>query len=325
MNRTRKNKYLLWIGMILTCLAVLESIFLFKQQSFASWIEEEDGIKYENEDGNYEKGFSEIDGERYYFNGDGYLQTGKFYVKKEKAYYYANKKGVIQTGMIKNKKVFYIADENGKIQTGFVEYENNRYYFNDKAELVTGWFQADDNWYYADENGIILTGFITIDGYRYYLNNDGTRVSDAVMEIEGTTYVFNSDGSVDENATAMYPVFRYLSEQRTQFGNLGKIEMNSKVQSCAILRAADLKNGYGDVQTGTVENLLKNRGIKCSGGFEFSYGGIEGYSVEQLLTDIKRDINLSEILQDASIKEVGLGVYQEGNIFYYDIIFICNE
>lgn len=325
MNRNRKNKYLLWTGIILTCLAVLESVFLFKQLSFASWIEEEDGVKYEKEDGNYAKGFSEIDGEQYYFDGDGYLLTGKFYVKKHKAYYYANKKGVIQTGIIKNKKVFYIADENGKIQTGFVEYENNRYYFNDKAELVTGWFQSGDNWYYADDKGIIMTGFITIDGYRYYLNSDGTRVSDAVIEIEGITYVFNTDGSVDENATAMYPVFQYLSKQRTESGNLGNIEMNSKVQSCAILRAADLKNGYGDTEAGTVENLLKNRGIKCTGGFEFSYGGIEGYGVEQLLTDMKRDVNLSEILQNPSIKEVGLGVYQESNIFYYDIIFICNE
>ena len=42
---------------------------------------------------------------------------------------------------------------------------------------------------------------------RYYLGEDGIRVSNAVMEIEGITYIFNQDGSVDENATAFISAF----------------------------------------------------------------------------------------------------------------------
>lgn len=323
----RNKQFLSYLGIILACLFVLCGILLFKQQSFASWVEEEDGIKYEKEDGNYATGFSEIDGCIYYFDENGYLVTGKFYAADEDAYYYANKKGVIQTGIIETKNVFYITDDNGKIKTGFVDCENKRYYFNDKAEMVAGWFKADDNWYYADDMGVIMTGFVTLDGYRYYLNSEGIRVSDTTMDIDGVTYIFNKDGSIDENATAMYPVYQYLSQQRAVNEGLERIEMNSKVQACAILRASELKNGYGTAQeaSDTVETLLKNRGVKCSGGFEFSYGGTEGYGIEQLLEDMKKDVNLSEILKEISVQEVGLGIYEEDNIYYYDIIFICGE
>ena len=325
MYRNKKN--LICAGIILAVFFAFLGILLFKQQSLASWIQEENGTKYENEDGMYATGFVEIENERYYFDADGYLVTGKFYVEDEKAYYYANKKGEIQTGVIQTKKVFYIADENGKIQIGFVEYDGKRYYFNDKAEIVTGWFKVEDNWYYADDSGVIMTGFITLEGYRYYLNSDGTRVSDTTLEIDGITYIFNKDGSVDENATVMYPVYQYLAGKRAGDGNGNGIEMNAKVQACAILRASDLKNGYSENQeeTTSVEALLKNRGVKCSGGYEFSYGGIEGYGIEQLLADMEKDINLLNVLKETSVKEVGLGFYHENNIYYYDIIFICNE
>lgn len=323
----RNKKSLMYAGIILAVFLAFFGILLFKQQSFASWIQEENGRKYEKEDGNYATGFVEIENERYYFNENGYLVMGKFYVEDEKAYYYADKKGVIQTGVIKTKNGFYIADGNGRIQTGFVEYNNKRYYFNDKAEMVTGWFKAEDNWYYADDSGVIMTGFVTLDGYRYYLNSDGTRVSDTTMEIDGVTYIFNQDGSIDENATFMYPVYQYLSNKRVAAGEGNNIEMNAKVQACAILRASDLKNGYSENQeeNTSVETLLKNRGVKCSGGYEFSYGGIEGYGIEQLLADMEKDINLLNVLKETSVKEVGLGLYQENNIYYYDIIFICNE
>lgn len=324
-KKNRKN--------IITSIAILSSfvivagiVLLFKQQSLASWVEEENGKKYENDDGQYVVGFSEIEGEQYYFDEDGYLVKGKFYVKEENAYYYADKNGVVQTGAIKTKKGFYLTDGAGKIQTGFVEYENRRYYFNSKAELVTGWFKFDENWYYADDEGMIMTGFLTLDGYRYYLNSDGTRVSDTVMDIDGVTYIFNQDGSIDENATTLYPVYEYLNQIRTETG-LDAFAMNPKIQACAILRAAELVNGYGQTEsnTDTLENLLKNRGVKCAGGYELSYGGIEDYGIERLITDMKKDINLMQVVKESAVSEVGLGIYEKEGIYYYDIIFIMEE
>lgn len=308
------------------CAVILLSLLLVKRQTFASWIEEEEGKKYEEEDGEFAIGFSEINEKRYYFDEEGYLQTGKFYVKEEDGYYYANKKGVIQTGIIDTKNGFYITDDAGRIQTGFVQYEGKQYYFNAKAEMETGWIKTDGNWYYADDTGVIATGFLTLDGYRYYLGEDGIRVSNTVMEIDGTTYIFNQDGSIDENATALYPIYQYFMQMRSSYG-FSVLELNPKVQACAILRAAGLTEGYHAVPEGTdsVETLLKNRGVKCRNGYEFSYGGIEGYGLEQLFSDVKRDINMDVALKDASVTGVGLGLYQKDAVFYYDIIFICTE
>lgn len=306
---------------LLSGLSMAAGVLLLGHSSLASWIEIDNGTKYELEGGNYATGFSEIDGKRYYFDKDGYLVKGKFYVEAEDAYYYADKKGVIQTGIIQTKKVFYIADETGKLQTGFMEYEGKRYYFGTDAKLVTGWFQSEGSWYYADDQGVVLTGFLTLDGYRYYLNEDGARVSDAVMEIDGVTYIFNSDGSVDENATALYPVYQYIFQTRKE-KELSNILMNTKVQACAILRAADLVNGYVTDEGDAIERLLRNRGVKCSGGYEFSYGGVEGYDLERLCSDMQKDTNLAAVLSEADVTEVGLGVYQQDEICYYDIIFV---
>lgn len=324
-GKTRNRYRLLW-GIFLIALAAGGFSLLLKQESYASWIEDGDKKQFEKEDGELAKGFMEIEGERYYFDEDGYLVTGKFFCKEDQQYYYADKYGRIQTGIIKTKKGFFIADEEGRIQTGFVEYENNRYFFDGSATKITGWFKSEDNWYYADEEGIIQTGFLSLDGYRYYLNPDGTRVSDMITEIDGVTYVFNHDGSIDENATAMYPVYAYMLEKRNQIGNSIGLLMDAKVQACAVLRAADLKNGYAltpDTRD-SLEVLLKNRGVKCDGGYEFSYGGVENYGQEQLISDMEKDIALQAVLEDGTVKEVGLGMYEQDGMFYFDFIFICN-
>jgi hypothetical protein len=315
-----KNKVL--FVLLVVFVVVLGGSLCFKQLTYASWIESDAGKQYENEDGEIAKGFTTIDDERYYFDEDGYLVTGKFFCEEDQSYYYANKKGVIQTGYIKTKKTFYVADEDGKLQTGFVEQDGNRYFFDGAANLVSGWFKSEDNWYYANDDGIVMTGFLTLDGYRYYLNADGTRVSDTVMEIDGTTYIFSGDGSIDENATTMYPVYQYMENVRKEKGVDGEFLLDSKVQACAVLRASELVDGYHqEDDSQTLETLLKNRGVKCEGGYEFSYGGVEDYGIEQLTRDMEKDVNIQQVLQDSSITSVGLGIYVLNNVCYYDIIF----
>jgi hypothetical protein len=144
------------------------------------------------------------------------------------------------------------------------------------------------------------------------------------MEIDGTTYVFNRDGSVDENGTAMYPVYQYLIGVRENNGILSDFLLDSKVQACAVLRASELVEGYQSENEGsqTLETLLKNRGVKCNGGYEFSYGGVENYGMEQLMRDMERDFNLHQVMQEASITSVGLGIYILNNVCYYDIILV---
>lgn len=324
-SNKRLQKSRCWIGSLLLVVAVFIVVWIMPSKiSYASWVEEDNGIKYLQEDGQYAVGFLDIEDNRYYFDSDGHLVKGKFFVEEDDAYYYSNEEGVLQYGAIRTEDEFFITDEQGRLMTGFAEHEGKRYYFNQIAQMVVGWFRHDGNWYYADSNGIVMTGFVEVDGYRYYLNADGTRVSDAIMEIDGLVYVFNADGSVDENRTLLYPVFEFLNQLRAK-KELPELIWNSKLQSCAILRAANLENGFAIGTEESIEILLGNRGVECTGGHEFAFGGIDDYNIDRLINDIQKDTNIMHAIATQSISEIGIGMYQKNNIFYYDIILISKE
>ncbi|MDD5998530.1 MAG: hypothetical protein PUC55_02380 [Lachnospiraceae bacterium] len=313
-----------WIRFcILLIVAGISGVVIYRKPSYAAWQQQEDGsVYYEDENGQIAVGFQEIDGKRYYFDDNGYLQTGKFYVKEKDAYYFSDDQGVLAVGgIIPTEDGFYAVDAEGKIQTGFVDYEGARYYFDSTATIVKGWYKAEDNWYYADENGKMCTGLLSIDGARYYFGTDGICVRNTTLDLDGVTYVFNADGSVDENATVLYPVYQSINTIRTQNG-LPELQRDGKVQACAIIRATSLTDGFEESMAGTLENLLKNRGVSCKNGYEFSYGGIESYDTERLIQDMTKDSRLQEALRDASVTTVGIGVYQQDAVGYYDIILI---
>ena len=287
MNKTIKYKTLLLV-LFISFVVIIAAIFISDMPAAAAWKEDENGRRYISDEGENAIGFEEIDGYKYYFDDEGYMKTGKIYIESDDAYYYADEKGIIQIGVIDDEDRFYITDDNGKIRVGFVEYDGKTYYFNKRAEQLFGWFMLDDDWYYADDSGEIRTGFVTVDGYRYYLDRDGKRVSDTVMEIDGVTYIFSADGSVDEDATTLYPVYSYIYKGRTAL-SLDDILMDNKLQACAKLRAEALVSGFTDDSENIVETMIKNRGIKSLGGYEFAYGGIDAYEINSILTDMERD------------------------------------
>lgn len=313
-----KSKY---AALCLTGILIFCAVLFLQQKSFAAWKESEQGKMYEDENGTPVTGFYEIEGQLYHFSKQGYLETGKFYDEEKAAYFYSDGDGVVQTGTVETEEGFYVTDETGIIQTGFLEYQGNRYYFAENAEMVTGWFQVSGDWYYADDSGIVMTGFLELSGYRYYLDANGVRICDQTMEIDGVCYVFNADGSVDENATLLYDVYQYLQANRAKNPELGTITQSAKVQACAILRASELVEGYQVTEETDIEILLKNRGVMCQGGYEFSYGGIPGYDVDRLLVHLEKDVNFQNVLKNPDVKEVGLGVHEEGDIYYFDFIF----
>lgn len=318
----KMNNFSLHIKIGTGILAILLMVCCISQTSYALWVEDDNGIHYKDEDGEFVTGLQVIDDDTYYFSKVGNLLKGKIYVEDRGAYYYADEDGKILYGVIDDGIHFYITDESGKIKTGFVDYNKQRYYFDSTGELKTGWFKDAEDWYYSDEKGRLMTGFVNVDGYRYYLSLDGKRVSDTIMEIEGATYVFNADGSVNENATSLYPWIYAINKNRTKFGISG-LSINTKVQACAILRAKDLVEGYSiSKEKQPLKKLLNARGVSTSGGYEFSYGGITGYGMDRLLEDIEKDEKFMEVLRDESITDVGVGVYEQDGVSYYDIILI---
>ncbi len=319
-DHKKRNKYSRFTRALFAFFLIAIIALSYGDFSYALWVDEDDGIKYIKEDGEYAIGFFEIDDEMYYFDTDGHLVTGKFYVEETNAYYYSDSTGALQYGVIQTEEDFFVTDDTGKLQTGFVSYDNKMYFFNEIVQLVVGWFQYQDNWYYSNYLGELQTGFVEVDGYTYYLNEDGTRTKEEMLSIDGTTYYFNDDGSVDENATATYPILQAMNDWRTKEGKK-ELELDENLQSCAIVRAAGLLDGFL-VNDNSLQIMLENLNVSCTGGFEFAYGGREGYSYDALLKDIRRDQNIKQVILDDAISKVGIGVYQQDGILYYSLIFI---
>jgi hypothetical protein len=93
-------------------------------------------------------------------NGWWYAQGNSYYTGRQfinHKYYYFNSNGYMQTGWISIDGKWHYFDENGMEKWGWVSY-GGKWYFLDSIEgIKTGW----------------ITGYST-DGNYYYLNNDGT-------------------------------------------------------------------------------------------------------------------------------------------------------
>lgn len=318
-NKWINKKYM---AIILAVLIVITSIFMIKHNSYAAWKKDNTGTYYKEKDGSLATGFREIRGVRYYFDKSGKLMTGKFYVESENAYFYSDEKDGILNGYIPGDNQFYLTDDDGKLMTGFVEHNGKRYFFDGDVNLCRGWFKSEGDWFYANKDGEVQTGFLELDGVRYYLDEDGHRIADTTMEIDGDIYVFSPEGSIDEDATILYPLIHYMNESRKKLGIL-ELDMDSKVKACADLRAKQLVNGFDlESEEKSIEVMLNNRAVAVSGGYEFAYGGTPDYGLSELVRDIERDENFKRVIEDEKINAFGLGSYEQDGIYYFDIVLV---
>lgn len=65
--------------------------------------------------------------------------------------------------------------------------------------LLTGWQKVEGLWYFLNPNGVMAIGWIKDKEKWYYLNEKGVMLSNCIVEIEGKTYSFNSDGALNES------------------------------------------------------------------------------------------------------------------------------
>ena len=156
-------------------------------------------------------------GKNYYLKADGKMT--KDWLKIEDYWYYFNKDGSMATSTWKwsDGKWYYLKD-NGEAANGWLQLGTEWYYFNDTSgALQTGWFRANGSWYCANDDGTMKTGWadssdgicyldevtgkmkknewVIVDGKSYYFNINGIMVTGS-RYIDGTKYVFNSDGSL---------------------------------------------------------------------------------------------------------------------------------
>lgn len=146
-------------------------------------------------------------------------------VMKGKAYYYFKDNGKMVTGWYKEEGKYYYFSlekdddyEKGQRVTGLLETEGNTYYFNANGIMVTSdWQQirANDNkdyMVYFNNDGTMKKAkagdyeLIEIGSKEYFVNENGYRLEDGIIVVEGNKYVrydsadeANKNGKLNKN------------------------------------------------------------------------------------------------------------------------------
>ncbi len=159
------------------------------------WIEDEKGYQYKEENGNLLKdGWWEIEGERYYFDKDGYRASYWQYIDGK--YYWFGNNGKMQTGWqeIWGKK--YYLGPDGAMQTYWSVVDGEYYWFGPDGAMRTGWQEIWGKYYYLGNDGVMQTYWSVVDGKYYWLGLDGAMRTDW-QEIWGKYYYLGNDGAMN--------------------------------------------------------------------------------------------------------------------------------
>lgn len=176
------------------------------------FIEDDSGHKlYKNEDGIYVKNdWYEIDGDKYFFDANGYLQTDCM-IEDE---YLVDEKGRMRRNywdeVVDNyeKYIFYYGDDGKLYKDGIFEIDGKKYFFYPTGRLVVDSIVDDKDRagrMLIDKKGVIVEkeGLYEWGRDEYYVKNDGTLLTDDWKTIDGTDYYFNQNGEKVINGFAL--------------------------------------------------------------------------------------------------------------------------
>ncbi|OAT80906.1 hypothetical protein A6P54_12930 [Bacillus sp. MKU004] len=139
-------------------------------------------------------GWMELDGKKYFFNEEGWMETG--WLKDDGAIYFLNPDGHMQTGFLKGKYSTYFFSEDGIMLTGWVNNDESWYYFNpETGKLVKGWLKDQEAWYYLNKEGVRVTGWVQDKEKWYYLGTDG-KMKTGWLEDEDSRYYLTQSGTM---------------------------------------------------------------------------------------------------------------------------------
>ncbi len=126
------------------------------------------------------KGWQEIDGETYYFNKKGILQTG--WLKEGDHWYYLDAKtGAMQTDWVKDGNQWYYLDKNGVMKTGWNKIGGVWYYMNGNGVMkANSWLLENGKWYHFGGNGAMTRNqWLYEKGKWYYFGANGVMCHDS--------------------------------------------------------------------------------------------------------------------------------------------------
>lgn len=147
---------------------------------------------YTDENGVIQTGDIEYNGHRYFFYQNGVMKVGWSVVGDKRQYY---KDGVMAIGWTAIEDGVYYFDDDGFLVTGDYEILGDLYHFEKNGQYGRGWFTYQNKKYYNDDFGFHMKGLIEINGWCYYFDETtGEMATGWHEEPDGSVYWFESSG-----------------------------------------------------------------------------------------------------------------------------------
>lgn len=158
--------------------------------------------------------FQEIEGETYYFDGNGVMMEGFLYDQVQNRGLFLTNKGLLKNSWTKETGYWHYFDENGECRPGWqqvngswyyfygnltmaanqwAEIDGEYYYFNESGAMLTGWFKEGNDWYMLTSKGALRSSWYK-EGNNWYFFQKNNKMARGFLEICGQMYHFGSDG-----------------------------------------------------------------------------------------------------------------------------------
>lgn len=156
---------------------------LWSGTALASWQQDTNGWWYQYADGSFPAaGLAGIEGKTYYFDANGYMQTGWQYISYK--WYYFDGDGSQAFGWRQLDGKWYYLDSyaGGQMKTGWMDINGQRYHFDQNGVMSVGIFFPEDG-----ENGA---------GYAYQTDGSGALIRNTTLRQGSSKVKYDAYGRI---------------------------------------------------------------------------------------------------------------------------------
>lgn len=254
-------------------------------------------------------GWSYLDDERIcYYDETGIMQTG--FTEIEGNYYYFAPNGTMKTGWLTNDGVrMYFDSETGIRNTGWVEYMGSVYYDEPLMGKLTGIQEINGETYIFNENGVLLKGWFEYAGHKYYGGENGA-LHKGESEINGVKYIFSPSGKFQSGWQTVNGL-RLFYDYETAEILYGFINYNGLVYY------SDVEHGkyYGEHEIDGIKYRFTDKGYLAVGLQQFEDGTRYYYKDGSIAKGFVNDngnvyyFNENYLMQTGFVKDGGKTYY----------------
>lgn len=190
------------------------------------WTDPAVGTRYlDTTDGHMLKGLAVIGKDMYYFNEQGFMQTGWVDIQGLTYLFNPNDAGKMYKGWWTDATGTYYLDKTDAHRvTGLAAIDGSVYYFNEAGQMQVGVVTVNGATYYFGADGKMLTGVQLVAGAAYFFGADGKMAKGCIAQATDGTYYAAADGKLVVNQAVKIGAAEYL------FGPDGKLVINQAIQ-----------------------------------------------------------------------------------------------